>query len=191
MNTLDLHRRVSDGFGQLVRQVAPGQWGLATPCSEWDVRALVNHLVAGNLFVPPLIAGAKGEEVLPLLRRDNLGEDPVAAWQRSADAAIAAFERPGALDSVVHHPLGDMPAQQFLFFRLTDNLVHAWDLARAIGADETLDPEAVAACYQAVKATEGQIPRGTVFAPRVEVPESLGQQAQLLGLLGRDPRRAR
>ena len=82
-----------------------------------------------------------------LRRLAVLGADPVAAWKHSSAVELAAFAEPGALDRTVHHPVGDVPAEVFLGFRINDYLLHAWDLARATGGDETLDPDAVAVAW--------------------------------------------
>jgi uncharacterized protein (TIGR03086 family) len=86
----DLHRRAAEGFGRRITTVRPEQWGLPTPCTGWDVRALVNHVVSGNRWTPELLAGHTISDVGDLLEGDLLGDDPVDAWTDSAAAAVAA-----------------------------------------------------------------------------------------------------
>ena len=96
-----LHRRGAAEFTRRVDAIRDDQWHLPTPCAEWDVRALVNHVTAENLWVPPLLAGRTGPEVGDRFEGDVLGDDPRAAWQASMDAALEAVESPGALDRTV------------------------------------------------------------------------------------------
>jgi len=80
-------------FDRRVRAVRPEQWHNPTPCTEWDVRALVNHLVAEQLWAPLLLDGATVEDVGDRFDGDQLGADPVAAWASAAAAAVTADGR--------------------------------------------------------------------------------------------------
>ena len=139
----ELHSRAVDGFGARVEAVAPGQWGDPTPCSDWDVRTLVNHLVNENAWTAPLFKGATIAEVGDRFDGDLLGDDPKGAWADSAVEAKAAVSEQGALARTVHLSFGDTPAPEYVMQLTADYVVHAWDLARAVGADERLDPELV------------------------------------------------
>ena len=127
-------------FRERLTAIGPDQWDLPTDCGEWTVRGLVDHLVMGNVMAANLLAGMSREDTLAALRRptpDNL----LAAFDDSADLQEDAFAEPGALERTCHHPVGDIPGSQLLGFRIGDLALHAWDLARAIGADDTLRPE--------------------------------------------------
>ena len=91
---LELHRRALAEFGGRVHAVRPDQWSCATPCVDWSVRQLVNHLVSELRWVPPLLAGATVAEVGDRFDGDLLGADPVAAWDAAAAAAAAEAARP-------------------------------------------------------------------------------------------------
>jgi uncharacterized protein (TIGR03086 family) len=184
---LAAHRTATEEWGTRLRQVRDDQWSLATPCTAWTVRDLANHVVAGNEMSGLLLDGADAATVKARLAGDHLGADPVAAWKHSSAVELAAFAEPGALDRTVHHPVGDVPAEVFLGFRINDYLLHAWDLARATGGDETLDPDAVAVAWASLEpmapiiATIGMFgtgPSGTVAA---DAPF----QTRLLDLSGR------
>ncbi|WP_314172549.1 TIGR03086 family metal-binding protein [Streptomyces winkii] len=131
-------------FERRLRTVRDGQWELPTPCTEWDVRLLANHMARGNLNYAGLVDGGTSAEFLRLRDADALGADPVGAYVRSVDACAAAFARPGALDQVLDYPLGRISGRQALAVRTADSVIHTWDLARALGADETLAPGLVA-----------------------------------------------
>src|SRR6266568_8774712 len=104
-----LHRRALDATGRVVAGMSASQFALATPDADWDVRALLNHLVAGNLWAAELAAGGTIEQVGDRLDGDVLGADPAAAYTASADAAAAVFRRPGALDAPCAVSYGPVP----------------------------------------------------------------------------------
>jgi uncharacterized protein (TIGR03086 family) len=139
---IDRYARASAEFEPLLRAVR--DWTAPTPCTEWDVRALVNHMVRGNLNYALLAGGGTAAEFLRLRDADALGTDPVGAFAESVLACADAFTRPGALDRVLDYPLGRIPGARALAVRTADSVIHTWDLARAIGADDTLDGDLVA-----------------------------------------------
>src|SRR5690606_38626638 len=95
---LELRRRAADAFDRHVAAVRAEQWRAPTPCTEWDVRELVYHLVVEQLWVPPLMGGATVAEVGDRFDGDQLGDDPLATWRASRAAADAALAEPGALE---------------------------------------------------------------------------------------------
>jgi len=133
-----------DEFARRLRLVGRDDWQRPTPCSEWDVRALVNHVVGADVRYRMLLRGAPTDQVEATRGADSLGNDAVAAFVTAADAVAACFAEEGAPDRVVHHVTGDRTGRQLLSMRILDVAIHAWDLARAIGADENLDDEVVA-----------------------------------------------
>src|SRR3954466_5968719 len=102
IDPVHLHRRAVDEFGWRVEAVADNQWGLPTPCADWDVRALVHHLVYENVWSPPLLEGQTIAQVGDRFEGDLLGDDPKAAWKDSAQLALQAVSRPGAMTQTVH-----------------------------------------------------------------------------------------
>jgi uncharacterized protein (TIGR03086 family) len=141
---LDRFDLASAGFAERLREVRPPQWTGPTPCAEWDVRQLVNHMTRANLSYVRLLDGGSAAEFVRLRDADALGDDPVGAFAASARACAEAYARPGALSRVVDHPSGTMPGEQALAVRTADSAIHTWDLARAVGADERLDDALVA-----------------------------------------------
>ncbi|HEU4399007.1 MAG TPA: TIGR03086 family metal-binding protein, partial [Actinomycetota bacterium] len=131
----ELHRRATDAFGDRVHAIADDQWELPTPCSEWSVRQLVNHLVYENRWTAPIFAGRTIAEVGDRFEGDLLGDDPAAAWDDSAKEAVAAVTEQGATERTVHLSFGDVPGSEYAMQLFADHLIHGWDLARAIGAD--------------------------------------------------------
>jgi uncharacterized protein (TIGR03086 family) len=183
-----LHRRAVAGFGARVEAVQAGDWAKATPCSEWDVRALVNHLVNEELWTPELFAGRTIAEVGDRFDGDLLGDDPKGAWASASGAAVAAVAEAGALDRIVHLSFGDFPGHVYAMQLFADHLIHTWDLARGIGGDERLDPELVEACSAWFDAGTEQAFRGAgAIGPRVDLPDGADAQARLLARFGRQP----
>jgi uncharacterized protein (TIGR03086 family) len=181
-----LQRGIAD-FGRAVHTVGADQWSAPTPCTEWDVRALVNHLAVEHLWVPPLLAGKTVAEVGDAFDGDRLGDDPVAAWDAAAAGSTAGFAEPGALDRTVHLSYGDRPARDYCREMVLDLVVHSWDLARAIGADEHVDPDLVELAYGHIAPIVHLWQDAGIFAPPVPVPDDADLQTRLLALTGRRP----
>jgi uncharacterized protein (TIGR03086 family) len=167
-----------------VALIGDDQWSNPTPCTEWDVRALVAHMVDECRWVPYLVGGGTPADAGDRFAGDPLGDDPKGAWQRESAAARTTFAAEGALDHAVTVSSGVISARDYLWQLTVDLAVHAWDLARAIGADEQLNHELVRRIYhEAEKDAESQA--GTGFDPPVHVPAHADLQAQMLGLFGR------
>lgn len=181
------HRRALAATGALVAQVGPGQWRLPTPDDDWDVRALVGHLVSGNLWAAELASGRTIEEVGSRLDGDVLGAHPRAAYDASASAAAAAFEAPGALDAPCAVSYGPVPGRVYTGHRLVDVLVHGWDLAVAVGGNQVLDPELVEICLALIEPDIAVLKSTGAYGGDVPVPEGASAQTRLLALLGRRP----
>jgi uncharacterized protein (TIGR03086 family) len=189
MALVDLYRRSVDGFVDRVRKVRPDQWTEPTPCAEWDVRTLVNHIVYEDRWSVPLFNGATIAEVGDRFEGDLLGDDPIASAEDAAEETKAAVAADGVTDRTVHLSFGDTPATEYLHQLFADHLVHGWDLAVGIGADRTLDPEAVRACIEWFADQEDIYRTSGAIGPRVQVPADASEQDRLLAAFGRDPRR--
>lgn len=181
-----LHAGAIATFDAAVRAVRADQWQLPTPAGDWDVRALVNHVVAEARWTLPLLVGRTVAEVGGALDGDLLGESPPAAWAAARDEALAAAGAPDVDVRIVHLSFGDTPAPEYLRQLTADYLVHAWDLAVTIGAGDRLDPElveSVAAWFSGQAAAYRSA--GAVAAP-VPVPGDADAQRRLLAQFGRD-----
>ncbi|MEW2527696.1 TIGR03086 family metal-binding protein [Streptomyces sp. NPDC047071] len=185
---LERHGQAVEQFGDRVHAVRQDQWDAPTPCARWTVRDLVNHLVSEQLWVEPLVRDrATVEEVGGAFDGDLLGPDPVASWDTAAAASRAALGAPGALAGTVHLSYGDTPARAYCAQMTTDLVVHTWDLARAIGADERLPDALVAAAAREVAPYAADLAHSGLFAAPVEPPPGADAQTELLCLLGRTP----
>jgi uncharacterized protein (TIGR03086 family) len=185
MDVLVAHRSALRQFDNRVYEIGPRQWHDPTPDTEWDVTALVRHLVYEQLWVPPLMAGKTIAEVGDAFEGDILGEDPVAAWASAAAAVREAVSRPGALDRKVHLSFGEVAATEYLWQLTVDLVVHAWDLARAIRAEENMPNDLVSAALDHARDLAADWQGSELFAPPIPVPGCTDDLTELLALLGR------
>jgi uncharacterized protein (TIGR03086 family) len=184
---LELLLVANDEFARRLRLVGPDDWRRPTPCSEWDVRALVNHVIGANVRYQLLLSGAPTEQVEATRTVDHLGDDAVASFVTTADVVVACFHQDGALERSAHHVSGDRTGRELLSMRILDAAIHGWDLARAIGVDETLDKDVVAFLL-AYTAGLNLGPEQRAFAPAdADGPRNASAQDQLLHRLGRHP----
>ncbi|CAB4342836.1 MAG: TIGR03086 family protein [Actinobacteria bacterium] len=176
-------------FEAVTALVTSGDLAKPTPCGDWTVQQLLDHVVGGNAMAAALIGGATREDAIALLTTAVAGNNPLAAVQDSMRAQAAAFADPAALELTVQHPAMDMPGSQLLGFRVGDLLVHSWDLARAIGADETLDPEVVAVVATNIEPMRPFIGQVGMFGegPSETLDDNVDAQTALLDLMGRRP----
>jgi uncharacterized protein (TIGR03086 family) len=181
--------RAGDGFASLVRRVGGDQWASSTPCERWNVRDLVGHVAAGSRMTAALAAGANRDEAITILGLDHLGDDPVTAIDAALAAQLEAFWNLEHGDPIFQHPAGDMSAAQVLRFRLADLLVHQWDLARATGADDSLDTDLVREVWDDVSPMIPMMAASGVFGsgPSGTVTEEAALQHRLLDAMGRRP----
>ena len=180
-----LLRRSVEEFGGRVNQIHDDQWEGDTPDTEWNVRDLVSHVLSENLWAPPLFAGSTISEVGDRFDGDVLGTDPHGSWRAASVQALEAADEPGAMDRTVHLSFGDFPGREYAMQLFADHLIHAWDLARAIGADEGLDPELVGTCATWFAAMEDGYRSAGVIADRPPVPDGADAQTRLLAMFGR------
>ncbi|NIK56592.1 TIGR03086 family metal-binding protein [Kribbella shirazensis] len=140
MDVVELHNRTVRNFAELVAAVGTDQWPAPTPCSDWDVRTLVNHVVGEERWAVPLMEGKTIAEVGDALDGDLLGDDPYGAAASAAREAETAATR--SIDKV-HLSYGDEDPHEYLRQLAADHLIHGWDLAVAIGAPPRMDAELV------------------------------------------------
>jgi uncharacterized protein (TIGR03086 family) len=184
MDPLDALDRAVQGFDARLALVEDVHWPRPTPCEAWDVRFLVAHVVGGNRFAAQVLDGASADAAMEhVLSQPQLGAEPRADFASSSAAQRERFRTDGALRRTVSHPVGDMSAAQFLDFRIFDIAVHAWDLARAIGADDALDPALAQAALDIIQSAGGQM--GFGITPSGQAAQDASAQERLLDLAGR------
>jgi uncharacterized protein (TIGR03086 family) len=174
----------------IVKTVRPGQAEAPTPCTAWDVRDLLNHVIGTLWLSEALFSDRAPRHPMPpggLPGTDLAGEDPAAAYARASAAALAAASAGDTLTRVHTTPLGNMPGPALAGFATLDILVHGWDLAKATGQPATL--ENVLAAHVLAFAQQAITP-GT-RAPRIGPAQPVAADApltdRLVAFLGRHP----
>jgi uncharacterized protein (TIGR03086 family) len=173
----------------ILAKVGPADLGAATPCASWDVRALVNHFVGTARWWGAVVVAGGADADDAAGDADYAAGDFVAAYEESIRLAVAAFAAEGALERTVRLPFGDFPGAVLRDLAATEQFVHGWDLARAIGYSADLDSELAArllggarlAITDAYRGPDGQ----ALFGPAVEAPPAAGPADQLAAFLGR------
>jgi uncharacterized protein (TIGR03086 family) len=174
-----------DEFGRRVRAVPDDVWHDPTPCADWDVRALVNHVVGELRWIPPLLAGRTVADVGSALDGDLLGDDAIASWQAASDEARAAARAVEGADPTVHLSSGDATASTYLAEVTADVVVHTWDLARGAHGDDRLDPALVAFAEDTLGPQVESWRAAGAFGPAADVPPEADAQQRLLAATGR------
>ena len=162
------------------------RWDRPTPCPDWDVRALVNHIVYEDCGPSPH-GGCHHRGGRRPLRGDVLGDDLVTA-ARALDAATVATASGVVAGRTVHLSFGDTPATEYAYQLAADHIIHGWDLAAATGGDRTIDPElveALAAWF--ADRQEAYLSVGAIAAPPADPDSAPDPQSRLLLAFGRDP----
>ena len=185
----DVHERYVAALEEAdrhVQRIGPSQWTNATPCDEWDVRALLDHLVYETLWVPDLVAGATIEQVGDRYDGDRLGDDPATAWAAARAAAIDGV-RSAEPDVVVHTSAGEVTAESYLTEMLFDASIHGWDLAQGIGVEHSI-PDDVAADLVTwfTPQVERWVAAGAIARP-APAPDDADAAVKLIALSGRNP----
>ena len=160
-----------------------------TPCEEWTVRRLLDHLLAGQqLFA----AAPSGAEVAPPSGPppELVGDDPAAQYEEARKATAHAYAQPGVLEGMVKTPGGEMPAMQILGIAFCDQLIHGWDLAKATGQDSAMPPDLAEVSYQLLdgRITDEARGPGKNFMAAIPVADDASVQDRLLAYCGRDPK---
>ena len=169
--------RVLDEFDRMVVAVQADQWEAPTPCTEWNVRDLIDHVIRGNL----MFAGALRGDEPRTVDRSNM----VRAFRAGAADLLAAFRLPGVLDKIVHLPFADVPGSVAVHFRTIECLVHGWDLARATGAKPDFPVEVAEREIENARAALARFPREGPFAPSQPVADDAPALDRLAALMGR------
>ncbi|HET6985628.1 MAG TPA: TIGR03086 family metal-binding protein [Kribbella sp.] len=182
------YRRRAEAFERKVAAVEPDQWDNQSPCAKWTARDVVDHVVTMH-----------GVMLQPVARTLEPADDPLTAFQEARAAVEDVLDDPILALTESGTPSGPMTAEQHIDEVVSDDLVlHGWDLARATGQNETMDPVDVERLWATAAAippdlmdkyrTPGAFGEGIeVYGPEVPVPPDAPLQDRLLGMIGRRP----
>ena len=179
----DRFRSASAAFSARVDGVPPGAWDNPAPCEGWVARDVVRHLVE---WFPAFLKAGAGVD---LPEGPSVDEDPVAAWTVHSQGVQALLDDPATADRVLSdRHVGEVPLDQAVDrFYTADVFMHTWDLARATGQDESLDPGKCAELLEGMLPLDDLLRQSGQYGPRVDVPESADVQTRLLAFIGRTP----
>ena len=182
-NIADRFRNVSRLFTARVRQVPPEAWDNPAPCEGWLARDVVRHLVE---WVPGMVLAGPG---LPLPDIPSVDADPVGAWEAVRAAVQAALDDPDVAAREFDTRPGRYSVQNAVAtFVIADVLIHTWDLARAAGLDDTLDPVEVRRALEGMSSVDPAfLVDSGQYGPAVPVPDDADEQTRLIALTGRTP----
>ncbi|MEQ4207350.1 TIGR03086 family metal-binding protein [Actinopolymorpha sp. B17G11] len=175
------HRQIAGGFTDHVRGAK--HWDAPAPVAGWTARDVVRHLVE---WFPSFLAAGAGVE---LPNGPSVDDDPVAAWQGQCRAVQALLDDPETPQrSFANRHIGELPLDQAIDrFYTSDVFMHTWDLARATGQDDQLDPEFCAVLLAGMEPIEELMRSSGQYGPRVPTPDDADAQTRMLGFIGRDP----
>lgn len=182
-----LHAQSVEDFAALVAGVPDDAWSRPTPCSEWDVRALVNHVVGEDKWTEPLVEGRTVAEVGDRFDGDLLGRDPAGAASQAGKEAVAAFAASDALERTIHVSYGDIPGEEYAWQLFADHVIHGWDLAAATGQQPRLQAGVVEALQEWFGQREELYRQGGAVGARVDLGSDATPAQRLLAAFGRDP----
>ncbi len=186
MNVIALHDRALDALGITIEKIDSSQLGDPTPCSEFDVRALLNHVIGGNYRFVAIAVGEPGAAVPAT--GDFVTDDAVMPYRESAAVLSQAWADPVVLDQTAHMPFGDFPGEFALGIHIVEAVVHNWDLAKATGQPTELDPVLCEAAWQRSKDIDDSFRGpGRPFGPAIATPPAATATEKLMGWLGRQP----
>jgi uncharacterized protein (TIGR03086 family) len=185
MDDIELLERVLDKTGAIVEAVTPDLYDRPTPCPDYDVRTLVNHITG---WVAAFAEGANGGTYEGDPSAHVAGEDPGAEFRASAAKVVDGWRTHG-LDRNVGIMGGEMPGAMVLHMTVMEYLTHGWDLATATGQPIPYTEEEAAAALERAQATLPPQFRGEgqPFGEIVEVPDTAPAVDRFIGFLGRDP----
>lgn len=185
MDLNTLYGRTVEVWADRVNAIGPEQWDRPTPCRDWTVRELVNHVAGEDLWTVPLMKGGTIEEVGDRFDGDLLGEDPVASALTAARDATRVVSEELPSGGKVHLSYGEEDMGEYVHQLAADHLIHAWDLAAATAGDTQLDPALVSEVAAWFAPREELYREAGAIGPRTS---SRGDpQGALLAAFGRPP----
>lgn len=190
---VEMLRKTTLRVREVVANVEQSQSENSTPCSQWDVRGLLNHLIGGLEFTAGSIAGNPPNIRIADADSSYSNEPDVAvliqAYHNVLDQVLEAGSEPGALDGVVSTPyFGEMPISRIFVGTTMDQFIHGWDLAKATGQDTALDADLVEFAYGMLSSGFANMGRQAGFiGPEIIIPDNSNPQDKLIAYMGRQP----
>jgi uncharacterized protein (TIGR03086 family) len=185
MDPKELFAKAVDQVSPCVHRLEAEDLSNSTPCAEWDLQALLNHMVYELRWAPDVLRGKTIAEVGNIHDGDVLGRNPLQAWHHSVDAALVAIKQanPGIK---VHLSYGDVPAGEYIAELARDMFIHGWDLGQALHCTLVFDKDITRAIFEGMEPKREQFVASSQFADPLIVADDADIQTKLLALYGRD-----
>lgn len=186
MDLVTAHHRALQATTSIVANVGYDSFALPTPCEQFDVRTLINHMIAGNYR---FLAVANGEPAASVpAMGDFVDQDALGPYRESADALAKGWSDPAALERTARLPIGDVPGIVALGVHTVETIAHGWDLAKATGQPTEVDAELCAVAWEYAQGIDDSLrgPNGR-FGPAIALPAGGSATDTLMAWLGRQP----
>jgi uncharacterized protein (TIGR03086 family) len=154
-----------------------------TPCAEFDVKALLNHVIAGMAMLKTAATGGKATPP----EGNIVGDDPAAQYRSAREELMGVLREPGVFDKTWEMPFGAMPGKMMAGIAFMEHLTHAWDIRKATGQPTELPEGIVSECMGLVQPMDAMLRMPGVCGPAVEVPDSASPTDKLVAFMGRQP----
>jgi uncharacterized protein (TIGR03086 family) len=166
-----------------VKAVSLEDMAKPTPCAEFDVRALLNHMIGGLAMLTTAAQGEKGE----IPKGDQFDAQPGDTYERRREILLSAMCGPGVLERNWEMPFGSMAGETMAGIAFMEHLIHGWDIAKATGQDSGMPTNLVEECMAVVSPMDAMLRMPGVCGPPVTVPEGASLQDRLIAFMGRTP----
>ena len=175
--------KATEHASKIVNAIKPDQLSNQTPCTEFDVKALLNHMIGGLEMLRDAASG--GSPAAP--DGDQFGENPGAEYDARRKKLVEAVRGEGALEGTWKMPFGELPAQMMASIAFVEHVTHGWDLAKATGQDTTIPEDLLTEATEVVTPMDAMWRMPGVCGPKVEVPADASPTDRYAGFMGRQP----
>jgi len=183
MDALERIEAATAVCGEAVNGVKTDQLTNATPCTEFNVKELLRHIIGGLQMLQTAASGGKAE----MPPEDLVGNNPAAQYEEGRTKLIATLREPGVFDKTWSMPFGDMPGKMMAGIAFMEHLTHAWDVKKATGQDPNLPEDLVNECLGFITPMDAMLRMPGVCGPALEVPDSASPTEKLVAFMGRQP----
>lgn len=153
-NNGGLFAQALDATRPFIAAIHDDQWSLPTPCAEWNLRQLVNHVLYGTFWIKDIFDGKTVEQVGDKYDGDLIGQDAVTAYDAAVASTKTTVLQPGAMEKVCHLRWGDTQGADYCRSMFIDILIHGWDIGKALGKDPELAPRVGGSLLRVREGTE-------------------------------------
>jgi uncharacterized protein (TIGR03086 family) len=183
MDPIERIDRATAFAAENVNRVRPDDLSKSTPCTKFDVRMLLNHMI-GNLDMAA--TAARGEKA-SFPEGDQFGSDPGAAYEERRQDLLSGVRGAGALERDWELPFGTLAGSMMASILFMEHLTHGWDVAKATGQDTTMPGDLVTECMALALPMDELLRTPGVCGPAVRVPETASSQDKFIAFMGRTP----